>query len=352
MTLNRIIAIFLGILLITPIVVCAQEKAKPKEEEKVDEDKLVFPLDNFYAKRKPNVTRAILKNFSLGVSTGYGTTFFSHKLNGFGVVQPTSGPPRLFPVGSTIPKYSNWVNNAVGDTLTIMPAYFLVSGDTAKLGFKGKGLNIPFKATLHYEYDRYRIGGGYSYEFMHMGAFHSIAYIDDIGNFQPSEPNGWMRKYFGMLGISFFRWTDILFTGDVNVGGYKPGKNFNYGLIKKGVYVNLGVTIEKEFSEYLKGFIRPSFEIKNYSLNIPEVGQTINHSINAFYVNVGFSYKLPALAKCYNKDCHVQMNHAHGDREYRSQMHPIYKKQNPMYGENNPKLIKYKGKNRKRLNPY
>ncbi len=365
MTFSRIITLFFGVLLVIPALVFAQEepkeqkeKEKPKEKPKVEkkaeegEDKLTFPLDNFYAKRKPNTVRNIFKNFSLGLSTGYGTTFFSHKLNGFGIVQPTSGQPRIFPSGSTIPKFSNWVNSVVGDSLTIYPGDFLISSDTAKLGFKGKGINIPLKATLHYEYDRYRIGGGYSYEFMHMGQFHSISNKNDIDNFSASSPNGLMKKYFGMLGVSFFRWRDVLFTADVNVGGYKPGKNFNYGLIKKGVYVNAGVTIEKEFSEYLKGFIRPSFEIKNYKLSVPEVGQTISHSINAFYINVGFSYKLPALAKCYNKDCHVQMNHAHGDREYRSQMHPIYKKQNPMYGENNPKLIKYKGKNKKSLNPY
>ena len=46
------------------------------------------------------------------------------------------------------------------------------------------------------------------------------------------------------------------------------------------------------------------------------------------------------------------MNHAHGNREYRSQVHPIYKKQNPHYGENHPNLIKYKGKNKYKLNPY
>ena len=48
----------------------------------------------------------------------------------------------------------------------------------------------------------------------------------------------------------------------------------------------------------------------------------------------------------------IQINHAHGNREYRSRMHPIWKKQNPHYGENYPNLIKYKGKNKYKLNPY
>ncbi len=359
----KIVSIFVVLCLVAPALVLGQEnpvetpkpnvkKEEKKKEEPQDEDKLVFPLDNFYAKRKKNPMRTLFSNFSLSLSTGYGTTFFSHKLDGFGVVQPTSGQPRIFPAGSTVPKFANWVNNVAGDTFSIKPGYYLISSDTAKLGFKGRGLNFPLKATLHYEYDRYRIGGGYSYEFMYLGQFHSISHQNNIHDFRPSAPAGLMKKYFGMLGVSFYRLGDLLFTGDANIGGYKPGKNFNTGLIRKGIYVNVGVTVEKEFSEYLKGFIRPSFEIKNYTLSVPEVSKSIEHSINAFYINVGLSYKLPTLPKCYNKDCHVQMNHAHGDREYRSQVHPIYKKQNPMYGENHPKLIKYKGKNRKMLNPY
>lgn len=331
-------------------LICSSHFAANAQQD--DNDKPVFPLENFYAKRKKNPVRTFLNNFHLSVSTGYGTTFFSHKLESFGIVQPTGNSPRVFPIGGTSPRYSNWVNQTVGDNSPIYPGDFIVSGDTAKLGFKGHAFNIPLKATLHYEFERYRIGGGYSYEFMHIGQMHPISYGDKVSNFRPSSPGGFMQKYFGMLGVSFYRLDQFLFTADANIGGYKPGKNFARPQIKKGVYVNVGVTVERDFSEYLRGFIRPSFEIKSYTLNFPEAGQKINHYINAFYLNFGFTYSLPELPKCYNKDCHIQINHAHGDREYRSRRHPIYKKQNPNYGENYPNLIKYKGKNKKRLNPY
>lgn len=329
--------------LLCPGIVAAQQD---------DSEKPVFPLENFYAKRKKNPARTFLNKFHFGLSTGYGTTYFSHKLESFGVFQPKGAAPRVFPTGLTAPRYSNWVNKSVGDTLSIKAGDFLVSGDTTKLGFKGHGFNIPIKATVHYEFERYRIGGGYSYEYMHIGQMHPISYKDKISDFHPSSPGGFMQKYFGMLGVSFYRLDQFLFTADANIGGYKPGKNFALGQIKKGVYANVGVTAERDFSEYLRGFVRPSFEIKNYTLNIPEVGQNINHYINAFYLNFGFTYRFPELPKCYNKDCHIQINHAHGDREYRSRRHPIYKKQNPNYGENYPRLIKYKGKNKKALNPY
>lgn len=317
-----------------------------------EDEKPVFPLESFYVKRKKNPARTFLKNFHLSVSTGYGTTYFRHRLESFGIVQPYGNSPRVFPVGATSPRYSNWVNQTVGDSLSIKPGDFIVSGDTTKLGFKGRAFNIPLKATLHYEFERYRIGGGYSYEYMHIGQMRPMTYEDKVSGFRPSSPGGFMQRYFGMLGVSFYRLDQFLFTADANIGAYKPGKNFARSQIKKGVYVNVGVTVERDFSEYLRGFVRPSFEIKSYTLNFPEVGQNINHYINAFYVNFGFTYTLPELPKCYNKDCHIQINHAHGNREYRSRRHPIYKKQNPNYGENYPELIRYKGKNKKRLNPY
>lgn len=329
--------------MLLPVALCAQEK----------DEALTFPLDNFYAKIKKN-PRSIFRNFKFGFSTGYGNTFFSHKLDGFGIYQAAGNQPTIFVAKSPATvRYTNWVNQVSLDPSAVKPGSFLVSSDSAKLGFKGNALNIPFKATVHFEWSgKYRIGAGYSYEFMSMGSLHPISYGNKIANFQPAGSTGWMNKYFGMIGVSFYRAGDYLFTGDAQIGGYKPGSNFNSALLQTGVYMNVGVTVERELSEYLRVFVRPSYEIKNYTLSLPEGGTTITHNINAFYVNVGLSYSIPELRKCKKHDCKIQMNHAHGDREYRSRVHPIYKKQNPLYGENHPKLFKYKGKNKRKLNPY
>lgn len=318
-----------------------------------EDEKPTFPLDNFYAERK-KWPRTFLKDFHLSLSTGYGNTFFRHNLSGFGVFQPTGLQPRVFSI-ATGARYTNWVNTIRGDTLSSAPtdSYF-VSADTAKLGFKGLGLNIPLKATLHYEFlGRYRLGGGYSYDLMVIGPMRPMTFTDKISSFQPSRPAGFMKKYFGMVGFSFYEWKGLLLTVDVNVGGFKPGNNFAMGLIQKGIYVNGGVTVERSFAENIQLFLRPSFEFKNYTISIPgSGGGTIAHAINAFYVNAGFTYSLPELPRCYNKNCEAQLNHAHGDREYRSRMHRFWKKQSPMYGENYPRLLKYKGRNKKKLNPY
>lgn len=319
-----------------------------------DDEKPTFPLETIYAKRKSYPIRAVLKNVKFSAGFGVGNTFLRHKLDGFGVFQRDGYAPRIFPSGGgTSPRYSNWVNTIVSDTLSVQPDSYLISSDTAKLGFNGNGLNIPIHLAIHYEFKNFRIGAGYGLEPMFMGDFKSITYQDKIYNFKPSNSSGIMKKYYGMIGYSFYRYQDYLFTGNLLIGGYQPGNNFVKSLITKSVYVNLGVTIERDLSEYWRLFLKPSVDVKNYTIEVPgSGGKSIKHNLNAIYMQFGLTYSIPELPKCFHRECKIQMHHAHGNKEYRSRVHPFYKKQNPNYGENHPTLIKYKGKNKRKLNPY
>src|SRR5258706_4127344 len=184
------------------------------------EEEPTFPLENFYVKRKKNF-RAIFKNFRFGLSTGYGNTYFSHSLkDGFAIYQVKGNAPKIFDVLAPTVRYSNWVNTAILDSTNVLPGGYLVSSDTAKLGFNGRAFNIPLKATIHYEFKRYRIGGGYSYEYMSMGNFNPNAFSDKVGTLKPSSPSSFMSKYFESRGVSFYRIGNYLFTGDVNIGGF------------------------------------------------------------------------------------------------------------------------------------
>jgi len=335
----KTISLFLVVMLLATINSAAQDE---------DDDEITFPLENFYVKRKKNVP-SIFTKFTLGLSLGYGKTFFDHKLDNFTVGRDSaSNAPFIFTGAGA--RYSNWVNRL--DSLPSGPTSFLVKGDTAQLGFKGRGLNIPFKATLHYTFDRYRIGFGYSLEYMKVGEFTPTNFKEELGRFTPPDASGMMRRLFIVLGASFYRWDNNLLVADVNVGNFTLGSGFDNTLITKGAYFNIGVSAEHDFSEYLKGFVRPSLDFKSYTLNVAESPGDIRHKFNAFYLNVGLSYRLPELPKCFHPDCHIQINHAHGDREYRSRRHNMFKKQNPHYGENYPRLIKEKRKNRRKLNPY
>jgi hypothetical protein len=316
-----------------------------------DEGKEVIPLDHFYVKRTGgSFFRRILKDVTFGLSTGYGNTFFSHTIDGFSVYQLPNKNPQIF-ASSTTPRFGNWVNNVQIDSSLALGNAVVIPA-AADLGFKGNALNIPLQIFAYYSFlQRYRIGMGYSYELMSIGSLHPTSMSDQISNFEPPDATGFVRKFYGMAGVSFYRMGEYLFTGDLQIGSWKPKGNFS-AAVTGGTYFNFGVTIERDFSEYLKVFARPSFEFKSYELPISEAGRSIDHSVNALYLNVGVTYRIPNLRRCFLRDCHAQIDHAHGNKEYRSRKHPIYKKQNPGYGENNKELIKYKGKNKKKLDPY
>jgi hypothetical protein len=320
------------------------------------EKEATIPLKYFYIKRQGiSPFRKVLSKVTFGFSTGYGSSTLSHELNGFGILQNPGVDPTIFRIdqdGVAGQAYSNWFHKVRPFTNTTEPGAFTVTSEDSKIGFRGKAFHIPLKATMHVEFlKRYRAGIGYSFEYTHLGEFSPISHKDDIRSYSYDSSTFFLKKYFVVLGASVYRYDQYLLVVDANIGGYGLGKKFDKGTMKKGVFVNLGVSVEREMSEYFRLFVRPSYEIKAFQREIPG-GPGIKHKFNAFYVNIGATYRIPELRRCVVKDCHAQINHAHGDREYRSRRHAIWKKQNPHYGENYPTLIKYKGRNKKKLSPY
>lgn len=338
------LALLLGYLTLTVTGAIGQAKEDPYEP----------PLTRFYADRKgSSLFRRVASQLHWTVGLGYGETYYRHQLNGFSIYNPAGQSPRLLagdPAATAI-RFTNWVNRSVEDTTPFDPGAFLVSSDTDEIGFTGDAWNLPLTLSVHYEWKRYRFGAGYSFEYMNLGQFRPTSFQDDIGTFEPGPAGGLMRKYYALLGVSFYRYKRFLLTGDAHLGGFRPGGHFERN-IRRSVVVNVGVTAEYEMSEYLRLFVRPAFEFKRYTLPLPQANSSIRHGMNAGYLTVGFIYRIPELPRCAMKSCAAQVNHTHGNREYRSRMHAIWKKQNPGYGENYPSLIKNKGKNRYKWNPY
>lgn len=312
-----------------------------------------IPLEHFYIERKKSgPIRYLFSKLHFGLSVGGGSSTIRHPLDGFVVVQELDSLPKIYDIDNPAIRYRNWVNDLTQAPSDLAPGAFEVSSDTADIGFSAKTLNLPIKATVHVEIDRFRLGGGYSIEYTRPGEFLPVRYGDQINSFSSPTPAFFMKKYFGLVGGTFYRYYEYTLGADLNIGGYKLGKRFNRELMQKGMYYNIGLTAEREMSEYFRVFVRPSWEFKSFRLTVPESGLEIQHQFNAWYVNIGVTYRIPELRRCPIKDCHGQINHAHGNREYRSRMHPFWKKQNPYYGENYPTLIKYKGKNKRKIHPY
>ena len=160
------------------------------------------------------------------MSTGYGSTTFKHELETFGVLQNPSTAPKLFQPSSVTTGYSNWFNAVTPSTNTVQASSFLVNSDTTTIGFKSKSFNIPLRATLHLEFDRYRIGGGYSFEYTSIGDFKPTSYGDQINDFSPEVSNFFLKKYFVSFGGAVYRYYEYLLVVDANIGGYKLGEGF------------------------------------------------------------------------------------------------------------------------------
>jgi hypothetical protein len=323
-----------------------------KHNSYAQKDKPSIPLDYFYADPMSNNFRNLLSKLHFSLSTGYGRTFYSHQLAGFGIVQQNGFQPVAF-ISGTGPttQYSNWFNDIALQT-DMRTADFLVNSDTTSIGFRSRGFNIPIKFSVHVAFDRFRLGGGLSYEYMRIGEFTPTNYRNEISNFSPGINGALARRYFVMVGANLMSYYEYNLVADLNVGSINPGRNFNSGIIDKGPYFNLGLQFEREFSEYFKVFLRPSVEWKSYTITIPETTSAIRHTYPSVFVNVGATLRIAELARCRINNCHAQVDHRHGNLVVRSRMHPIYKKQNPHYGENYPRLIRYKWRNKNKLNPY
>lgn len=322
--------------------------------------KILF--DKFYNKPQGGSKfRAFLNKFSLGVSTGYGRTYYKHDLSGLGVMQIRDARPILFPNNSDITDdeltsaYTNWFSGAtqVSDVpIDDSRNDFLVNSDSVELGYKATARSIPVNLSLNYSFDRYRVGLGATFEFHKIHEFNPISFSDNLQSFTPQANKATFKRYYLTLGGRVYSYYDYSLMVDAQVGIMKLGGNFDKSVIKKGVYFNLGASMEREFSEYFTVFLRPSFEIKNFKVNLPD-GPTITHRQPALFLNIGAYLKLPEHPRCKIKNCQIQINHTHGGgKNWRSRMHPFFKKQNPHYGENFPKLLKEKRKNKKKLNPF
>lgn len=309
--------------------------------------------------------RAILNHFSLTVSSGYNRTSYKHDLTGYYYLQ--SSNQQLITSDLDTPlngAYANWFNAPVFADSTAVSVFnppldssvSIYDLDSSELNFKGKSWSIPLNIRIRYNYKNFRIGFGFNMEYHKVNALQSN--LSDLGvrDYQPNFKSAFLMRYYGMLGYKFLDFWDYSFAGEVEVGKTIMGKNFNKSLIDNRVFFNLGLSLEKNISEYLRVVVRPSYEFKSYDISLPGTSNTISHRNPAFNLNVGLSVTFPEIPRSPIKSDHVQLKHVVIDpdkqryAEVRGQR--IWKRQNPKVGENHRRLWRYKLKNRWKDNPY
>jgi hypothetical protein len=240
----------------------------------------------------------------------------------------------MFTFTPTVGYSRTYYNFKSGDTTLV--------GDTTGVSRDFKGSGIPISGTLNFHYKWFRIGGGAELEF-HSFKDEQVGIDQGIIN----DKKTMFTKFYGNIGAEVYQYWDSILVPEVQFGSMKLGKGFNTDSVSNSMFVNLGVSVEKVLSEYFRIVVKPSYEIRSLerSGTVPT-----NYNMNAFSVKIGVSIRYPDIPRCPLKACHTQIKHIHYGNEYRGQPLPI--KQNRKYGELNPKLKKYKGRNKKKLNPY
>ena len=314
-------------------------QAQPGFESMGYDDRPSYPL------------RAFLNKFSVNVSSGYGRTFYRHTLTNNNYVRTADGS-FIYPNGEqgTSPAYSNWFNRAVPTALTLPSnpdSLTLVTSDSSAINMRGGGYNIPINLSIYYNLFRVRIGGGISAD------FHTVnpPQPEDFRSFfsEPASFRTTQIRYYGLLGYSVYEYYDYALGVDVRAGMIRMGSGFDRGQTETSPFFNVGVTLEKVFSEYFRVYLRPSYEFKNYNLLLPEGPTTaIDHRNSSGFLTLGVSINYPDLPRSPIKADKTQMKHYVTDpktgekREVRGQ--PFWRKQDPKIGELYPELTKNKRK--------
>lgn len=327
-----------------------------------------------------NPFRVFINQFSFTLTTGYGATNFNHELSGVYFYQDGNSQSvfsnDIENLSQFFTGYGDWLNDptpsfqtSIDNPFTVPYDYlsspvnnpelrderFLIDTDTASLGFKGLASSIPVTFTLHYNYEDFRIGGGFTYEKQFIGELNPTAFRNQVNPYQPNFKSTSYTRWFGTAGYRFYQYWNWDFVGEIQLGSVKYGKAFNREAISKGIYTNIGLSFENVWSEYFRIIIKPSIDFKSYTINLPD-GASIQHRHPTFFIQAGISINIPEIPRSPLKSDHTQLKHVYTDpvsgksMEVRGQ--PIWKRQNPKVGENHRKLWRYKSKNKNKLNPY
>jgi hypothetical protein len=343
--INLKISAYYFILIILVILTLFPEKAKAQFGD---------PFGYGSNEIKRSHVRKMLNMFSVTATSGYGLTFYSHKLTDYTILNKPTGNPYLirnYDEGGNNYGYNHWLQGTMPVEVEIEDSDdFLVHADSALLGYRGIGQSIPLNFSIHVDISRFRIGGGFMAEFHSIGNFNPTNYFEELRQYEPENRNVMFSRIYGIIGLKIHDYWDWSFVPELQFGKLNLGNSYNKAQIEKGLYANLGLSMEKNLSEYFRIIFKPIAEFKNYNLLMGEAGENILHKQPALFVTAGISLNYPEIPRCKIKACQTQLKHVHFGKEFRGQ--PLYKKQNPKYGENHPDLIKYKGRNKRIRSPF
>ncbi len=295
-----------------------------------------------------NFFRKIASHFSAEVAIGYGSTRYRQNLDEYRIYSNSSDLYLLAEdsLGYTV-GISNWLNRPfTTDTLNTSSAILYQSNsnesdqsrnyviDSLEKRLVGGGNAIPVHLKVHFNYSRFRLGAGATFEINSKASLRLKGFPDYIANYESDFSRFFTRKYYLTAGVHYYDFWDFSYFADIEYGNFRlsesafPGSN-----VSTSNYWNISFPIEKNFSEYFRLVMRPSVDLKSINTFLP-TGQSIKTNMWNLQFQVGVRVSFPLFKKCPISNCEAQKEHHHIDKKFRGQ--PIYKWQNPKVGENDP----------------
>ncbi len=323
-----------------------QEAPTPEEQRKALERQLVSPVRKF------------LNRFNLQVEKSYGYFTYKNPLEGVSVIRdPSNQFLYIVPIGEEgggvqpINAYNNWFNrftelgvDRIDDDAQI------VRTDTASVVFTNTGRLNPITLRLTYSFkkldkghfqrtgekryldeDLLRIGAGIGFGAIKFRRSYNEQDVDPLlRSYELPTTEFATTKMFASVTYNFYSMGDFSMHADVYGGVWKIKESLiNTDNIQYDPFFNVGLMFQTRFSKYFKGYIRPSVEMRSYTMANDFV--SVPHQYTIFSIDLGLLLKYPTYPRNkYSADM-VQMEHVFNGKMYRGR--PFYKRQNPLYGQ-------------------
>lgn len=292
--------------------------------------------------------RKVLNHFSAEVAVGYGSTRYRQNLDTYRLFSNNNG---LYLLGQDSSGnqigLSNWINQPqIVDSLDTSSAIRFQTTelesdsngtyiiDSLEQRLVGGGNAIPIHLKIHFNYNRFRVGAGATFEINSKANLALKGFPDYISNYESDYSRFYTKKYYLTAGVRYYDFWDFSYFADIEYGIFRFSNNvFPAGLVSLSNYWNVSLPIEKNFSEYFRLVMRPSVDFKSINTFMPS-GESINTKMWNLQFQLGVRISFPLFKDCPIGNCEAQKEHRHGSKKFRGQ--PIYKWQNPKVGENYP----------------
>jgi hypothetical protein len=313
--------------------------------------------------------RRVLNKFNLQLEKGYGYFNYQNELTDVSVVRnPRGDLLYIVPLGQEdqlngpFNGYSNWFNDLTNvDIHRIDDDAQIVRTDTAAFVYENNGRVNPLTLRLTYSFNRVdkqrlkttgdrvmtedeflRIGVGIS-----MGAIkfkntvHTQEVDSRVGNFVLPQTKFSSSKMFGSVSYNVYSFVDFSVWVDLAGGVWKAkSTDINRDFVTFEPFFNIGVMLESTISKYFKLYVRPSFEMRSYTLSGEFM--TTNHSFSVFSIDFGALIKYPTYPRNKHGANRVEMEHVFNGKIYRGRS--IFQPQNPrigQFGQDRKKRVRY-----------